>query len=327
MVGIHGYLEEFSAEARAGGLRTVGDAPGCPAGGGDGGGGSLGGAAGGGAAGDDECLWEGVNYTFDGRCSDPLAGAHGRAGRCCYCGGDWHSLCAEVVCRVCCDQILVCPGCRAECHREAAAGAAGKDDLEQQPPQQPPQQPGAGPEPVGLGAGAEPEAGGREGRGGVNFEKRLRAEAASVYLCTEHSLQADQWRGFLGRVERAGLERPSLENALAALRAQLEASKVKAASKRAGRGRRKTLTVQIERLELWLQERTAEESAAAGAAGGCAHSAVGRTEPRESERQLEDEGTLEEAGRGGDKDTAVPAPHASEAKWAGFFPLLNLFSY
>ena len=58
--------------------------------------------------GTDRCMWEGVNYTFDGRHADPLAGAHGRAGRCCYCGGRWHQLGADVVCAVCKDQILVC---------------------------------------------------------------------------------------------------------------------------------------------------------------------------------------------------------------------------
>ena len=96
--GIHSYLAEFSDEAKALGLRTVGQPPGLATtattttntGGGRSGnssnshgtdGNTVENAAddvtGGSAGAETKCMWQGVNYTFDKRFSSPSAGANG----------------------------------------------------------------------------------------------------------------------------------------------------------------------------------------------------------------------------------------------------------
>ena len=39
---------------------------------------------------------------------------------------------------------------------------------------------------------------------GVNFSRRIAAERTSDFLCTEHSLLSDGWRGYLDRAHQAG---------------------------------------------------------------------------------------------------------------------------
>ena len=143
---------------------------------------------------------------------------------------------------------------------------------------------------------------------GVNFSRRIAAERASVFLCTEHSLLSDGWRGSLDRAEQAGLTTAALGSALRQLRQQLSASKG-----RGGQKRRGTLLTQIKRLEAWLTERmthrgdlTAEvvpnETAAAATAA-----APG----------------LQKGKATRDVDVRTSG---EPAEWSAFFPLLNLWT-
>jgi rhodanese-related sulfurtransferase len=250
--GIHSYLAEYSSEAREAGLKTVGLVPGL----------QDRSAASTSATKEEramkklraaedeegsepaECLWQGVNYSFDARYSSSLAGGSGHVGRCCYCGSKWSTISAEVVCSVCCDQILVCKSCRQECQewasvvgvgsmKELLPGALDAASLEvplRLPPPPPP------PDIVKAK--------------GVNFSKRIEAEQKSTYLCTEHNLLSDCWREFLSRAETRGLSLSALESALQQLRKQLAVSKG-----RGGKPRRRNLQAQIERMALWLEER------------------------------------------------------------------------
>ena len=251
--GIHAYLAEFSNEAKDAGVRTTGESPGVRANGeGDG-------------EGDDEaaawppsmsrptvvtdeyaaCLWKGVNYTFDRRCT---AGANGRVGRCCYCGGDWHEIDMDVICMVCKDQLLVCPSCRDACRLEATGSSSSSSSAAAAAAT-----PTPSPDAV-LAATA---------KGGVNFRQRLLAEANSTFMCVEHHVLSDHsWHSFLERAAQhaAGRgRRPQFVAALARahrqLAAQLETSRRKAHSSgrsRTGRDRRKRLETQIERVAEWL---------------------------------------------------------------------------
>ena len=248
----------------------------------------------------DGCLWGGVNYTFDGRRADPLAGAHGRSGRCCYCGADWHTLSTGIVCSLCKDQLLVCADCEAGCRSRAAATAAAAAAVatreEASPVASLPGAVTAAQATVAAAGTAAPavdnsafvpgDAAAQQK--GVNFSARLAAERASAFLCTEHSLLSGGWRSFLARAEAAGLPRPALRSALRQLRRQLAASKG-----RGGQGRRRTLQAQIERLEVWLrgQAAAAEDEASGGGSGD---------------------------DQGGD---------GPDGEFSAFFPLLNLWSY
>lgn len=257
--GIHAYLAEYSSEAREAGVKTSGLPPGqqaqnevaveskstekravkkhrvaedndsCQP---------------------DECLWQGANYSFDDRYASRLAGGSGSFGRCCYCGASWNTISAEVVCSVCCDQILVCDSCRLDCvgrskanDNNSAENSAEKvlpessvlsvEQVSDSPYDQP-----IPPPPDVMKAK------------GVNFSKRIEAEQKSVYLCTEHNLLSDGWREFLSRAEAQGLPLHSLESALLQLNKQLAASKG-----RGGKARRRNLQAQIDRVTMFLEER------------------------------------------------------------------------
>lgn len=291
--GIHAYLAEYSSEAREAGVKTTGFAPGqqnriedvveslstekpaqkkprvaedkdnCqPAG----------------------CLWRGANYTFDDRYSSRLAGGSGSFGKCCYCGTSWSTISADVVCSVCCDQILVCESCRLDCVKRSTNKVKNDSnsaamikpesnvlnvekvyDSNNHQPKPPP------PDVVRAK--------------GVNFSKRIEAEQKSVYLCTEHNLLSDGWRGFLSRAEAQDLTLKSLESALMQLHKQLIASKG-----RGGKARRRNLQAQIDRVTVFLEERGVH---------------------------------VQEVN--GKIVTEAAQDHPDDEEWAAFFPLLNLW--
>jgi predicted sulfurtransferase len=221
--GIHSYLEKFSAEARdIGGVGTE--------------------------KGGDETnvaitsslttspptsLWEGTNFTFDSRLADRTAGSSGTSpnSKCCYCGEFWEVLKEEVVCKVCCDMILLCDGCKNDTALRAMVAPHGDDN-------------NFAPEkPLEVG--------------GVNFEKRVNAERNSRHLCNEHMIMDDnRWRDFLALLEKNGLERWKLERALKQIKKQLKASKG-----RGGKARRRALQLQIERLEDFFGKNAAARTA------------------------------------------------------------------
>jgi len=93
----------------------------------------------------------------------------------------------------------------------------------------------------------------------VNYAKRVAAEAASEYLCTEHQLLGDGWRAFLEGAEQRGVSRSKLRGILRQLEVQKDSSKG-----RGGQSRRKTLRKEIERLAEYL----AEEDGEGGEEGG-----------------------------------------------------------
>lgn len=157
-----------------------------------------------------ECLWEGVNYTFDNRSASPSTGSNGRVGRCCYCGCDWHTLSDDVVCAVCCDEILVCEACREVCKASKAGAGAGAGcgaDAGSGAADCAAASVVSGDTGIPLSTTAAPTARAslptpsspakRPSTGGVNFQARLRAEQTSVFLCTEHHLLSDNWRAYL----------------------------------------------------------------------------------------------------------------------------------
>lgn len=161
------------------------------------------------------------------------------------------------------------------------------------------------------------------GPGGTNFAKRLAAEKASVYLCTEHALLSPcdaEWRGFLDRAMAAGLRRDSLERALRALQVQLATSQRKVsngtARARAGRARRKTLSKQIQRLEMWLQEHPAQVHTRGSVATDAS------SPQRELLMDTSPQNTTVET-----QSSCESMKEIAETEWAGFFPLLNLFNY
>lgn len=252
--GVHSYLEVFSEEARAAGLRTVGRAPGCDE---DGKGGasssssSSSAGSNGTLAGEPspDCLWKGVNYTFDKRFASPSAGGHGRVGKCCYCGDTWSTLDADVVCKVCKDQLLVCPTCRDAC-RKAADREAGRKEENREGEE----------EDRAEGCSVSPAADRAPLTGGVNFQRRLHAEAASVYLCVEHNILSDtKWRTYLddaaAHARRRGGARQEarLRAALTRIHRQIGVQVAHSKRKgRQGRARRRRFQTQMERVGEWL---------------------------------------------------------------------------
>lgn len=253
--GIHSYLEEFSSEARDHGLTTIGAAPSshndvsdkavflkpsayCTTIESDLYDDSVDRSGSAKAITSNSCMWQGVNYTFDGRRADPLAGAHGRMGSCCYCGSPWYQFHSDVVCKVCKDQILVCLNCRENCHRRAAESAYKCSTTNKS------LAPATGRMTVEAASVL-----------GVNVSRRVGAEHTSVFLCPEHSLLSDDWQGYLRRAEQSGLTIDTLNRVLGQLRQQVVASKG-----RGGQGRRRTLQLQIKRLAEWLEGKVTEAS-------------------------------------------------------------------
>ena len=159
---------------------------------------------------------------------------------------------------------------------------------------------------------------------GVNFSRRIAAERTSVFLCTEHSLLSDGWRGYLDRAHQAGLTTTALDSALNQLRQQLSVSKG-----RGGHKRRGTLTTQIDRLEAWRQERggsgaeapvcpVSDEVAAAAADEWCVDESCMAAAAPGSER------TRRQKSEGASHDDVRTAGESAE--WSAFFPLLNLWA-
>jgi hypothetical protein len=279
---------------------------------------AVGVAAGTEQADESESLWRGVNFTFDGRGAGREAGASGEApGRCCGCGVQGVRLDPSVVCSVCKDQILVCAACRAECAAAAAAAAANNAVAAQEGR-------GRGAEDAiaesgggGGGQGHAHAAGGApfapadadKGKGGVNFCRRLAAEQASAqmgYECTEHALLGAGWQGFLRRAEAKGLGRARVEGARRGLATMLAAS-----NGRGGKGRRRSLALQLARLSEWLQAPPSPP-----------------LEPEVSLRAAASTVGSEPAGSGSAGCAGVARAHEQPSgggEWAAFFPLLSLW--
>mmetsp|Transcript_12234 Transcript_12234/g.22695 ORF Transcript_12234/g.22695 Transcript_12234/m.22695 type:complete len:476 (-) Transcript_12234:121-1548(-) len=109
--GIHSYLEAFSPEALEGGVRTKrhcveADTP------------SASGATEKQAVNlaSSQCLYEGINFQFDGRLSKPVVGtgsevATYRAAKCLGCSAPWNLIRKQACCVVCLDFVLLCDTC------------------------------------------------------------------------------------------------------------------------------------------------------------------------------------------------------------------------
>jgi predicted sulfurtransferase len=142
---------------------------------------------------------------------------------------------------------------------------------------------------------------------GQRAKAREEESVRNGYLCTEHGLLSDGWRSFLELLEGKGLPRGNLTTALKELRLQASTSKRKGRGGRTGgKGRHRTLQIQIQRLTEWLGESGAADEDIGGRSGGDSSHANGASLKKESA----------EAG---------PLGIEGSAGWSAFFPLLNMW--